>query len=141
MSGAGLKLDVMTYITSQAPCSLAPLLVGVFVTWPPEVLTDFLAMWPLLLANAGLAFLLNVTIATLLKKLGTLTLIIIGILKDIVTIASPSFLFGDEISHQQCAGYTVALLGIAMWSHLKMRELAAPKEQVPLVPKSEKAAA
>ncbi|CAE8635952.1 unnamed protein product [Polarella glacialis] len=141
MSGAGLKLDVMTYVTFQAPCSLAPLLVGVFVTWSPEVLTDFLAMWPLLLANAGLAFLLNVTIATLLKKLSTLTLIIIGTLKDMVTIASSSYLFGDEISHQQCAGVTVVLVGIAMWSHLKMLEQAATKEQVPLVPKREKAAA
>ncbi|CAE8598040.1 unnamed protein product, partial [Polarella glacialis] len=144
MTGAGLKLDVLTFVTFQAPCSLAPLLVGSFVAWSPEVMTDFLAIWPLLLANACVAFLLNVTIATTLKRLATLAFVIIGLVKDIVIICSSAFIFGDKISHQQLSGFTVTLVGIALWSHLKMREQAASnKEQQVLLaePKSEKAVA
>jgi hypothetical protein len=57
MSGAGLKLDVLTFVMFQAPCSLAPLLIGFVAQWTPQIGQDFIRMWPLLLLNALVAFL------------------------------------------------------------------------------------
>eukprot|EP00913_Durusdinium_trenchii_P021625 g20322.t1 len=41
MGGAGLKLDVLTFVLFQAPFSLLFLAVGVFCSWTPDVVSDF----------------------------------------------------------------------------------------------------
>jgi len=124
MSGAGLKLDVLTFVMFQAPCSLAPLLIGFVAQWTPQIGQDFIRMWPLLLLNALVAFLLNVLIALTLKKLSALAFVIIGVLKDIVIVVSSSIIFLDPISHMQCVGFVITLTGMVLWSQHKMQEQA-----------------
>ncbi|CAJ1363471.1 unnamed protein product, partial [Effrenium voratum] len=46
MTGAGLKLDVLTFVAFQAPFSLLPLLLGAVAEWSPQVAADFVAWWP-----------------------------------------------------------------------------------------------
>jgi drug/metabolite transporter (DMT)-like permease len=147
MSGAGLKLDVLTFVMFQAPCSLAPLLIGFVAQWTPQVGQDFIRMWPLLLVNALVAFLLNVLIALTLKKLSALAFVIIGVLKDIVIVVSSSIIFLDPISHMQCVGFVITLTGMVLWSQHKIQEQAQsqaakkldsaePSEQQKLLDKS-----
>ena len=81
LTGAGLKLDVLTFVLFQAPFSLLPLLIGVVWTWSPEVLQDFMGMWWVVLLNAVVAFCLNVLIAVTLKRLSALAFVIIGVVK------------------------------------------------------------
>lgn len=135
MSGAGMKLDVLTFVMFQAPCSLLPLLLSVALSWESEILVAFLAHWPMILLNALNAFALNVIIATTLKRLSAVAFVIIGIVKDSVIVATSSLLFGDYISAQQQVGFIIIMTGIACWSHLKIRqqqEVEKLKETEPL---------
>ncbi|CAE8680550.1 unnamed protein product [Polarella glacialis] len=122
MTGAGLKLDVLTFVAFQAPCSLLPLLAAAVFNYTPDVGHDFRASWPLLLLNASNAFLLNVMIALTLKKLSTLAFVIIGLVKDIVIVTSSFLVFGAPISQMQFVGFSVTMAGIALWGRLKMQE-------------------
>jgi len=145
MTGAGLKLDVLTFVIFQAPCSLVPLLIALFFQWDHQILVDFVAMWPLLLMNASLAFLLNLLIALTLKELSALAFVIIGVCKDMFIVMSSSLIFGDPISQQQRVGFSITIVGITLWGHLKIQEqaekaaLAAGKQleedQIHLLPK------
>eukprot|EP00930_Biecheleria_cincta_P048869 TRINITY_DN34126_c0_g1_i1.p1 TRINITY_DN34126_c0_g1~~TRINITY_DN34126_c0_g1_i1.p1 ORF type:complete len:342 (+),score=57.78 TRINITY_DN34126_c0_g1_i1:63-1088(+) len=145
MSSAGMKLDVLTFVFFQAPCSLVPLLAAAIYLWEPAVGTDLVRMWPLLLANACLAFCLNILIALTIKRLSALAFVIIGLLKDGVIVASSALVFLDPISRQQEVGFAITLIGIAMWSHLKMQEAAEakakqdsePQETEPLLAKKQ----
>eukprot|EP00441_Pelagodinium_beii_P038088 CAMPEP_0197649276 /NCGR_PEP_ID=MMETSP1338-20131121/28256_1 /TAXON_ID=43686 ORGANISM="Pelagodinium beii, Strain RCC1491" /NCGR_SAMPLE_ID=MMETSP1338 /ASSEMBLY_ACC=CAM_ASM_000754 /LENGTH=336 /DNA_ID=CAMNT_0043223425 /DNA_START=74 /DNA_END=1084 /DNA_ORIENTATION=+ len=124
MSGAGLKLDPLTFVAFQSPCSLAPLLLAVLLLPADGVFADFQEHWPLLLANATVAFMLNVLIALTLKRLSALAFVIIGLAKDIVIVCASSAMFGDPISDMQRVGFVIALTGMAGWATLKMRETA-----------------
>lgn len=138
MSGAGMKLDVLTFVLVQAPCSLLPLMAAGIYVWEPAVGRDFMQMWPYILANASVAFFLNILIALTIKRLSALAFVIIGLLKDSVIVACSSFLFHDPISQQQLIGFIITMFGIAMWSRLKMREAAAAvKESAPLMPRKQ----
>jgi len=127
MTGAGLKLDVLTFVLFQAPSSLVPLLAAGVYTWQPAVGTDFIKMWPLLIANASIAFFLNILIALTIKRLSALAFVIIGLLKDGVIVACSSIVFQDPVTSQQKLGFALTLCGMAMWSHLKMKEQADAK--------------
>lgn len=136
MTGAGMKLDVLTFVLFQAPCSLLPLLVAGASAWHPDVGTDFFKMWPLLLANATLAFFLNIFIALTIKRLSTLAFVIIGLVKDFVIVCASAIVFNDPISVQQRIGFTIIMVGILLWSQVKLKEAAAQaSESDPLIPK------
>jgi len=141
MSGAGMKLDPLTFVFWQAPCCLLPLLAATCFTTQPQVLVDFKANLLLLLANATLAFMLNVMIALTLKKLSALAFVIIGLVKDIVIVVASSAMFGDSISKMQQLGFAVTLFGVALWANLKMQEQATKaksEEADPLLKKEHK---
>lgn len=141
MSSAGMKLDVLTFVSWQAPCSLIPLLLAISMSSSNmTVLADLGLYWPHVLGNASWAFLLNVAIAMTLKRLSTVAFVIIGIVKDIVIVAASAAVFHDPISHMQVIGFGVTICGIAMWSHAKLKEAAkaaANKERDPLMPKKQ----
>eukprot|EP00933_Yihiella_yeosuensis_P070810 TRINITY_DN78970_c0_g1_i1.p1 TRINITY_DN78970_c0_g1~~TRINITY_DN78970_c0_g1_i1.p1 ORF type:complete len:361 (+),score=32.16 TRINITY_DN78970_c0_g1_i1:105-1187(+) len=119
---SGLKLDVLTFVLFQAPFSLLPLLVACFCLHTPEVGYDFIKSWPLLLANACIAFLLNLVIALCLKELSTVAYVVIGIAKDVVIVVSSSMFFGNVITPPQRIGFGITIFGLMLWSQLKIRE-------------------
>jgi len=129
MSGAGLKLDVLTFVLFQAPFSLIFLTVGVVATWTPDVLVDFKRHWHWVMVNALIAFLLNVLIAVTLKKLSALSFVIIGVVKDMVIVSCSALIFGDPVSQTQQVGFMVTIVGVLLWSRLKVQEQAARMDQ------------
>lgn len=136
MSGSDLKLDVLTFVLFQAPCSAVPLVIACVFSWQPEILPAFQAHWPMILLNALNAFALNLVIATTLKRLSAVAFVIIGIVKDCVIVASSSFIFGDHISQMQMIGFSVTVAGIALWGNLKIKEQEEQnklREQEPLL--------
>eukprot|EP00913_Durusdinium_trenchii_P013499 g12675.t1 len=110
LTGAGLKLDVLTFVAFQASFSLLPLLLGSAWLWTPEVSQDFAAMWQVLLLNALVAFALNLLIALTLKRLSALSFVLIGLTKDVSIVSSSSTIFGDPISRQQTVGFMITML-------------------------------
>jgi len=141
MSNSGMKLDVLTFVAWQAPCSLVPLLLAISTSSSNmTALTDLGLYWPHVLSNASLAFCLNIAIATTLKRLSALAFVIIGIVKDICIVAASASVFHDPISNVQLVGFGVTISGIVMWSHLKMKEAAketANREKDRLMPKKQ----
>lgn len=131
MSGAGMKLDALTFVAWQAPCSLLPLLTAIPLLPTDGIFDAMKANWALLLANATVAFMLNVLIAVTLKRLSALAFVIIGLAKDIVIVCASSVIFGDPISDTQRMGFMISLVGMALWAKMKMTEQSeAAKEKV-----------
>ena len=74
----------------------------------------------LLSGNAVAAIAINVCAVWLLSQnSGPLLVTLVGVLKDVQLIVFSVFLFGSPITHMQCAGYSVALLGINAYHVLK----------------------
>jgi len=136
LTGAGLKLDVLTFVAFQAPFSLVPLMMGSIFMMTAEVMHDFAKMWPVLLLNAMMAFALNVLIAVTLKRLSAVAFVLIGMVKDMTLVTSSALIFGDPISQQQVMGFGVTMIGIAVWSYLKIAA-QQEKEKEPIVEKDE----
>eukprot|EP00931_Biecheleriopsis_adriatica_P029984 TRINITY_DN17711_c0_g2_i1.p1 TRINITY_DN17711_c0_g2~~TRINITY_DN17711_c0_g2_i1.p1 ORF type:complete len:325 (+),score=50.04 TRINITY_DN17711_c0_g2_i1:53-1027(+) len=139
MTGSGLKLDVLTFVFFQAPISLVPLLAHMAMNWEAGIVHDFLANWHLLLLNALNAFVLNVLLATVLKRLSAVAFVLIGVMKDTVIVSSSAIVFGDPIAAQQKCGFAVTLVGIGLWSALKLQEQKAETEERDSLVKNAKA--
>eukprot|EP00933_Yihiella_yeosuensis_P028456 TRINITY_DN2228_c1_g1_i1.p1 TRINITY_DN2228_c1_g1~~TRINITY_DN2228_c1_g1_i1.p1 ORF type:complete len:335 (-),score=59.11 TRINITY_DN2228_c1_g1_i1:263-1267(-) len=135
MSGAGLKLDALTFVSFQAPCSLIPLAAAFYWTFDPVIAQDFVRMWPLLLANAVLAFGLNVMVAVVIKQLTAVAFVIIGLAKDMIIIVISSWVLGEPVTRQQWTGFAITLAAIAVWSDIKLKEQhdAKLKETQPIL--------
>eukprot|EP00438_Fugacium_kawagutii_P034692 Skav231163 [mRNA] locus=scaffold3252:251793:255043:- [translate_table: standard] len=54
---------------------------------------------------------------------------------DVTIVCSSSVVFGDPISHQQMVGFSVTLLGLGLWSHVKLVEQNQTQEATPIVDK------
>ncbi|EXJ67528.1 uncharacterized protein A1O5_09541 [Cladophialophora psammophila CBS 110553] len=66
----------------------------------------------LLVANAMVAFLLNVSVVFLIGKTSSLVLTLCGILKDILLVAASMMIWGTPVTKTQFFGYSIALGGL-----------------------------
>lgn len=119
MNRASLKLDPLTYVFFSAPSCLCFLLVGNYLTWTPGILARALEFKFLLIPNAFLAFLLNVTIASVIKEVSAVGFMLCGIFKDVVLVSLSAVFFGEHVTLVQACGFSVAISGVVMWSLLK----------------------
>jgi len=119
------KLDPLTYTMFMAPVCLVFLLVGTAVTWDKHTVADLKAMWPWLLPNACLAFLLNVSISVLIKEVSAMAFILSGLVKDVLIVAVSAAVFGEQVVMNQYVGFTICLSGVFFWSWSKI----APESQ------------
>lgn len=124
LSKSELRLDPLTYTMFMAPMALMVLLTGLLFTGHMQMFQDFLVWWPYLIPNGMLAFVLNVTIAKLIKDCSTVTFILAGLIKDMFIVSTSALVFGDPISMQQIIGFMACLCGIAAWSKLKLDPIA-----------------
>merc|ERR1719359_181622 len=67
-----------------------------------------------------LAFVLNVTIATLIKECSAMAFVLAGIVKDMFIVTVSSIAFGEYVSPQQICGFSITLAGIFFWSYMRM---------------------
>lgn len=119
LGGSGLKLDPLTYTMFAAPTCLAVLLVGNIFTWEGEIWNRAVQNWHLLLPNASLAFVLNVTVATIIKEVSAVGFILTGVVKDIVLVSVSALFFNEQVTRLQALGFSMTLVGILFWSLLK----------------------
>lgn len=73
----------------------------------------------LLLANASVAFLLNLATMALIKHTSALTLNVSGVFKDILLILWSVAISGALVTLPQYLGYTIALVGVIAYSKIK----------------------
>lgn len=151
MNGSSFKLDPLTYTMFMAPVCLVVLCIGSAVTWQPTIMPDIAKFWPLLIPNACLAFLLNVTIAVLIKRCSAMAFILAGIVKDVVIVLVSAGMFHESVVRQQYIGFVVCLSGVFFWSLTRIMPDSMPvvmfnrlccvdtklgQESLPLVDKS-----
>jgi len=144
MTGAGMKLDPLTFVAFQAPSSLVPLLVAMmFHPGHAEAFAALSEHWMTILANTMVAFFLNIAIAITLKRLSALAFTIVGLAKDIVIVVCSAQIFGEVVSQMQWLGFAITILGLGLWSHVKLAERAeaadAARETEKLISKDKKA--
>lgn len=65
-----------------------------------------------LLANAAVAFMLNVSVVFLIGKTSAVVLTLSGVLKDILLVVASMLIFRDPVSGTQVFGYSIALGGL-----------------------------
>merc|ERR1719271_2175034 len=95
----------------MAPLCLCAVSWGILYAWSPMILIDARACWHLL-ANSSIAFMLNHSVAYLLRISSGLTMVLAGIVKDICIVTMAAIIFGTHLEHIQIAGFVIAILGI-----------------------------
>jgi hypothetical protein len=127
LSNAARKLDVLSFVLLVSPICFAALGIASLTTmyvfpldhFPHPQWSDIVAWWPLLAANASLAFALNVIVTLLLKRAAAVGFILAGITKDVVIIVVASIAMHEHISMLQVAGFCGQLCLVCAWSLMK----------------------
>eukprot|EP00928_Gymnodinium_smaydae_P066368 TRINITY_DN49389_c0_g1_i1.p1 TRINITY_DN49389_c0_g1~~TRINITY_DN49389_c0_g1_i1.p1 ORF type:complete len:449 (-),score=55.87 TRINITY_DN49389_c0_g1_i1:162-1439(-) len=119
LRGKGLNLDPLTFTLFQAPLTLIPLGIALALMQPAGLRAAFLANWHLLLPNSMIAFVLNITLAVIIKRLSVIAFVLAGITKDICIVTASALIFGDKVTELQVIGFLMCLSGVFYWSWLK----------------------
>mmetsp|Transcript_71020 Transcript_71020/g.205907 ORF Transcript_71020/g.205907 Transcript_71020/m.205907 type:complete len:344 (+) Transcript_71020:42-1073(+) len=120
LSGGGLKLDPMSYTLFCAPTCMLVLLVGNMFDWDHSTVEDFKRLWPVLLPNVLLAFVLNVLVACMLKEISAVGFILTGIIKDICIVLFSAVAFHEPVMPVQVLGFVITIMGVFTWSAMKI---------------------
>lgn len=114
LSSAEFKMDPLVSLYYYAPaCAAINAVVTLYVEIPRMTMGDIYDLGVFtLLANALVAFLLNVSVVFLIGKTSAVVLTMSGILKDILLVCASLIIFRDPVSGQQYIGYGIALGGL-----------------------------
>ncbi|OJJ95703.1 hypothetical protein ASPACDRAFT_1875856 [Aspergillus aculeatus ATCC 16872] len=117
--GQGKKMDPLVTLYYSAPvCALTNALIALGsgevagFEWGVVRRTG----WGVLLANAGVGFMLNVSIFVLIGKTSGLTMTLVSVPKNILLIVCSIVIWGSPVSSLQVVGYGIALLGLLYYS-------------------------
>merc|ERR1719335_334345 len=103
----------------MAPLCLCAVSSAIFYMWDPLILVDAKLCWKHLLLNSLIAFLLNHSVAYLLRISSGLTMVLAGIVKDICIVSLAAVMFGTHLEHIQIIGFVIAIMGIFAHSMVK----------------------
>ncbi|CAN8099685.1 unnamed protein product [Discula destructiva] len=117
LSSAEFKMDPLVSLYYYAPaCAAINAVVTLFVEIPRMTMGDIYGVGLFtLLANAFVAFLLNVSVVFLIGKTSAVVLTMSGILKDILLVCASLIIFRDPVTLQQYFGYSIALGGLCYY--------------------------
>ncbi|KAH0556132.1 hypothetical protein GP486_005933 [Trichoglossum hirsutum] len=108
------KMDPLVSLYYFAPvCAVMNFTMSLIFEVPKVHLADFMnvGLWTLL-ANAMVAFMLNVSVVFLIGKTSSLVLTLCGVLKDIFLVIASIIIWGTTVTALQLFGYTIALSGL-----------------------------
>ena len=123
-------IEALMYL---APACAACLAVGVlFVEWEAmqrEHALSKIVRRPALYALAAvLGFVCNAAQTVVIKKLSSLTLKVVGVTANSLLVVCSTFLFGDQLSRLQVAGYAISFVGFVLYNVIKAQQTSAPKK-------------
>ena len=128
LSSAEYKMDPMVSLYYFAPvCAVMNGIVALFLEVPHLTMAHIYNVGIIvLLANAMVAFLLNVSVVFLIGKTSSLVMTLCGVLKDILLVAASMFLWKTPVTGLQFFGYSLALIGLVYYKlgGEKIREYA-----------------
>ncbi|KAL2277814.1 hypothetical protein FJTKL_15107 [Diaporthe vaccinii] len=117
LSSGDFKMDPLVSLYYFAPaCAVTNGLFTALVELPRLTMQDIYGLGPMiLLANAFVAFLLNVSGVLLIGKTSAVVLTMSGVLKDVLLVFASMILFHDPVTGQQFFGYSIALAGLVYY--------------------------
>ncbi|RYO81121.1 hypothetical protein DL764_009808 [Monosporascus ibericus] len=125
MSGAGLNMDPLVSLYYFAPvCAVTNFALSWLWGWTSFEWTHAaeVGFWMLLL-NAFIAFLLNVSSVLLIGQTSALAFVLTGLFKNVLLVVAAVSIWGTPISLLQLSGYAILLLGLFLyqldWDQLK----------------------
>lgn len=127
LQSRGLKLNPITTLYYVAPCCFGFLLFPFFALEFTKITTDpTLVINPFyMLANAMVAFGLNMAVFLLIGKTSALTMNIAGVVKDWLLIGISVWLFQSAISGLNLFGYFIAFLAVCWYNYQKLQAAKA----------------
>lgn len=117
LSSAEYKMDPLVSLYYFAPvCAIMNFAVALFWEIPDVKMTEVYAVgvWTLL-ANAMVAFALNVSVVFLIGRTSSLVLTLCGVLKDILLVVASMIIWGTVVTPLQFIGYGIALSGLVYY--------------------------
>ncbi|EGD99296.1 hypothetical protein TESG_06565 [Trichophyton tonsurans CBS 112818] len=114
LSAAEYKMDPLISLYYFAPvCAVMNGVVALFMEVPDLTMDHIYKAGVItLLANAMVAFLLNVSVVFLIGKTSSLVLTLCGVLKDILLVTISALWWKTPVTPLQLFGYTIALGGL-----------------------------
>lgn len=125
LASRGHKLDPLSMLLFLAPISAmsaSMVFLGHNYTNLGLVYASFLRAWPWLLMNASAAFSLNVVVAWTIWCFNPRGFLIAGVMKDVAIVLVVSVVFAETLNRLQCAGFSIALIGISLYGSYKIRK-------------------
>jgi len=121
LTSRGLRFSPLSFLYYVAPLCALALFVPWVITELPELSRHrFAAIRHVgalkLLANASIAFLLNLATMALIKHTSALTLNVSGVFKDLLLIGYSVVVSGAIVTPTQYFGYVIALVGVTWYS-------------------------
>ncbi|KAI1420814.1 triose-phosphate transporter family-domain-containing protein [Xylaria sp. FL1777] len=117
LSSEEFKMDPLVSVYYYAPaCAVINGFFTILIELPRMTMGDILHVGLItLIANAFVAFLLNVSVVLLIGKTSAVVLTMSGVLKDILLVVASLLIFGDPVTLQQYFGYSIALAGLVYY--------------------------
>ncbi|KAK2768164.1 hypothetical protein FQN54_000016 [Arachnomyces sp. PD_36] len=114
LSSSEFKMDPLVSLYYFAPvCAVMNGVASLFLEVPRITMENVYDVGVFtLIANAMVAFLLNVSVVFLIGKTSSLVLTLCGVLKDILLVAASMAIWGTPVSGLQFFGYSIALGGL-----------------------------
>ncbi|CAD7939009.1 unnamed protein product [Amoebophrya sp. A120] len=113
------RIDAMSFMLVMSPVSVLYLSVVLWIRWDPLTQERFAENFSLLAGNGLVAVLLNMIIVLTMTAFSPLTMIVAGVVKDVVIVSAGVLLFHEVISAQQCCGFTLQVCCVACYSYLR----------------------
>jgi len=118
VTSSGMKLDPVTTVYHYSFASAVLLSCACFWhEWPLDF-SKLVSPWVLVL-NCGVAMILNVLVATVIKKTSAVVFCLSGIVKDLLIIVTSSIIFVTPITSLMMMGYVVSVSGLCMYKAYK----------------------
>lgn len=124
----GIKIDPMTMVLCLAPMMLITLLPVNLFTWDPQIPERFMIWWPLVLANIGLAMMLQVASTFAVRELSATGQSLASIGKDMGIVFLSKFSLHEPVAPMQMLGFAGCISGSILFTSIKLMADAPPKQ-------------
>ncbi|KAI0125146.1 triose-phosphate transporter family-domain-containing protein [Xylariales sp. AK1849] len=117
LSSPEFKMDPLVSVYYYAPaCAIINGVFTILMEGSRLTMNDIYTLGIFtLIANALVAFMLNVSVVLLIGKTSAVVLTMSGVLKDILLVVASMVIFGDPVTGQQYLGYSIALGGLVYY--------------------------
>lgn len=116
------RLDPLSMVIFMAPvCWLATMVLLYFIEGSQirSIGSAFIALWPVIVGNTCLAFVLNATVALCIKRLSAVGYLLCGVVKDSCIVITSAVFLGETLSALQVFGFGSSLAGVGLYSLYK----------------------